>query len=285
MSSAVDRLKDFESNYSAEGKKEINTICYAHAITIDLDEENRFSYCGADVFEGKLRIVFKEGSLGTNAYYALDPDVLMQALNNAPTPPGSDPEPISYTTRVGIRTEYDPKIEESRKKIADMLAKPDLKLVPNFEAIYARLKEESKKKDSGIREDFERQMGYMLNAYFAGLAYQMEYQKFGEDDLITEGFNEVVESGEIHFRIVDKLEHDSYGECVVEDGKLFMQVSFIYTPEPFSVLSPNSLSYQMTNISLSLSIRPYQRPSAPTSITAPRTLLIDCKRLRSLRQN
>lgn len=53
----------------------------------------------------------------------------------------------------------------------------------------------------------------------------MKYLKVGEDDLIREGFNEAVEYEQARFRLVDKLKYDSYGECDIEDGVLYLLVS------------------------------------------------------------
>jgi len=53
----------------------------------------------------------------------------------------------------------------------------------------------------------------------------MKYQKFGEDDLLQEGFLEAVPELEFVFRIVDKLKDKDSSYCEVElaDGKLYLQ--------------------------------------------------------------
>jgi hypothetical protein len=223
MDSAIDRLKDFETKYGDEGKAELNGIAYAHVITIDIDEEKKFSYCGCDIFDGKIRILFKEGNMGVNISYALDQDVLMTALNSAP-PAADAGATMSYTARTAIRQDYDPKIDENRKKIADMLEKPDFKLNPNFEANFNALKAAAGKKKSEVRDDWEKNIGYLSLSYFEGLVSQMDYQKFGDDEMMREGFNEAVESGEVVLRIVDKLSKGSYNEVLIENGILYIQV-------------------------------------------------------------
>lgn len=218
------RLKEFVDSYGENGLNELNTISYAHTMTIDLDETKQFTYCGADIHEGQLRILFAEGNLGTNIDSALEKPVLLKALNNAPAPEGSV-VPLSFAARLDVSREYDPKAEEIQKQIAEILARPDIKLSPNFEDTYDKLSEESKSKDTGLRSDWQDVLGSFTRQYFEGLATQLKYQKFGQDDMLQEGFNEVVTKGEIAFRVVDKLEKGSYSEAVFEDGVLYLQVS------------------------------------------------------------
>ena len=74
-----------------------------------------------------------------------------------------------------------------------------------------------------------REWGGTFVSYFEGAEYILKYQKFGEDDMLQEGFNEAVEKGEIAIRIVDKLNAGSYNESVIEDGVLYLQVcTFLY---------------------------------------------------------
>ncbi|KAF6833992.1 hypothetical protein CMUS01_06353 [Colletotrichum musicola] len=226
ITSAIYQLKSYVSNYGDDGKSEINSICHARSLLIDLDDRpnknDRVTYCGVIVRDGKLVILFSEGNLGTNADYAIESRTLLKALNDAPPAPGADAA-MSYAARTSIRQEYDEKIEETRIKLGEMLEKPDVVLVPNFEANFAKIREEGKKKNSGVRGDWEGNMGNFTRMYFEGLVYQMTYQKFGDDDLLREGFNEAVEKGEVHFRIVDKMVYGTYGEVILEDGAVYVQ--------------------------------------------------------------
>ncbi|KAJ0386655.1 hypothetical protein COL922a_003888 [Colletotrichum nupharicola] len=225
ITSAIYNLKSYTEKYGEEGKNEINSICHTRSLIIDLDDrpkDKRVSYCGVTVKDGKLALVFSEGNLGTNVDYAIDSQGLLKALNEAPPAPGAEAA-MSYAARTSVRQEYDEKIEETRKKLGDMLEKPDIVLVPNFETNFAKIMEESKKKKSEVRDDWESNLGNFTRMYFEGLVYQMGYQKFDEDDLLREGFNEAVDKGEIHFRIVDKMSYATYGEVVVEDGAVYVQ--------------------------------------------------------------
>ncbi|OHF04426.1 hypothetical protein CORC01_00278 [Colletotrichum orchidophilum] len=225
VSSAISNLKSFTSTYGEDGKSELNSICHARSLIIDLDDRSkdaRVSYSGVVVKDGKLALVFSEGNLGTNVDYAIDTQGLLNALNTAPPAPGSDAA-MSFAARTSVRQDYDDKIEETRKTLADMLERPDVVLVPNFEANFDKIREAGKKKGSEVRSDWEGNLGAFTWMYFEGLVYQMRYQKFGDDDMLREGFNEAVEKGEIHFRIVDKMAYATYGEVVLEDGAIYVQ--------------------------------------------------------------
>lgn len=150
--------------------------------------------------------------------------MLTQALNEA-APAADEARPMSYKARTSVRQDYEPAIEATRKKLADMLEKPDLKLTPNFEANFAAIKAAAAKKNSGVRDDWEGSIGNMARLYFEGAAYQMDYQKFGDDEMLREGFNEAVEKGEIGLRVVEKLTYGSYNEVVIEDGVCWLQTT------------------------------------------------------------
>lgn len=228
IDNAIGQIKYFGTSYGDESVAEINDVASAHVLTIDVDEDKKFSYCGVVVSaDGKLTIMINENYMGTNTNDALERSVLMAALNTAPASAVAAAKPLSFAARVGIRQEYDAAVAKTQKKLAEQLEKEDVKLVPNFEAAFAALAAEGAKKKSQLRDDWQANLGNFTARYFDAVAGQMAYQKFDEDELLREGFNEAVEKGEIAFRVVDKLKYDSYCEVVVEDGVLFVQVSFV----------------------------------------------------------
>ncbi|KXH55498.1 hypothetical protein CSAL01_05328 [Colletotrichum salicis] len=99
------------------GKSELNSICHARSLLIDLDdrpEDARVSYCGVPVKEGGvLALVFSEGNLGTNLNYAIETQGLLAALHAAPGSVAA----MSFAARTSVRQDYDDKIEETRKKV------------------------------------------------------------------------------------------------------------------------------------------------------------------------
>ncbi|CAK7237013.1 hypothetical protein SBRCBS47491_009832 [Sporothrix bragantina] len=221
---AMDALIYFAGRQGEEAVAELNTIAHAHTITMDLDEEGKNTYNGCKVADdGKLVILFSHANFGVNVGQAFEVDKVLKALNEAPPAPGADAPKLSFAARTGIRDDYESKAEEIRGKFVKMLGREDIKLEPNFEELYAVLSKPENVKIVG--DDYEGRMGFLLREYFDGVAYQMNYQKFGEDDMLQEGFNEAVETGIITFRVVDKLKYGSYCECVIEDGKLYVQAN------------------------------------------------------------
>jgi hypothetical protein len=204
----------------------MNTICSSHVITLDVEETEppRFSYSGCEIADGKLLMLFVPTCLGTNIDYVCQESNLFPALNAASLVK-ADASALSFTVRTGISSEYKPKIDATRKKIAEMTSRADFKLEPGFEGAFEKLMAESKVKGTSLRDDWQVNLGSFTLKYFEGLAYQMNYLKIGDDELIQEGFNEAVEKVEARFRIVDKLKYDSYCEVDIEDGVLYVQVS------------------------------------------------------------
>ena len=202
---------------------ELNSICYAHVITMDFDEEQakKFRYVGCDVVEGQLRILFEFGEMGTNMYDAFKDENLERALTEAVPVPGSV---MSYSARANIRLFYDAKIEEVRQKIVKLLGKQEITLEPNFESAFEQLMEESKRKKTQLSRTWQQELGDVTRKYFDGFAFQLKNQKFGDDELLREGFNDIVDSGRIVFRMIEKIENDEECDCVIEGGVLYLQV-------------------------------------------------------------
>lgn len=222
---STQRLDEFVDTYKEDGLSELNSIAYAHVMTLDLDDQKRFSYSGVDIHEGQIRLLFSPDGLGSNISSCLSRDYLLKALNDAPAPEGAS---LSFAARTSIRQYYDPKIEEVREKAGELLSRPDIKFNPNFEDTFAKLLAESKVKKSQLTKEWEQNLGSWTKLYFSGFLSQLNWQKFEDDELLQEGFNEAVEKGEVTFRIVDKLTQGSYNECVIEDGVLYLQVRILW---------------------------------------------------------
>lgn len=227
VENAISRLGQFKDENGKDGVADLNEICSAHVLTMDFDEAKANRCCGVDVFEGKLRILFAEGNLAVNIYDCLELQKLRDALNSAPAPGGPG---LSFAAKASIRNDYDPEIENIRKRIAGIIKKDDIKLNPNWESCFTALKAARDGGNKDLREDWETQLGSMHKLYFEGVVSQLDWQKFGEDEMLQEGLNEAVEKGEIAFRIVDKL-GGGYNECVIEDGIMYLQT----TPSNYAV--------------------------------------------------
>lgn len=217
---AIFNLKGFKTHAGDQGVADLNKICSAHVLTMDLDEDNKTKYNGCVVKDGKLVMLFNEKQLGMAVRDALAP--LQQALNDA-SREGGDAQ-VSFAATAGIRKNYDEKIEPRRAALGKILGKPDIKFTPNFEDTFAKLAEEIKKPKTGLVKNWEAQLGRFTWGYFDTLVTHMDRSKFGTDEMLQEGFNDSVDKGEIAFRIVDTLKYQKYCECVIEGGVLYLQV-------------------------------------------------------------
>ncbi|OAQ60532.1 hypothetical protein VFPPC_06664 [Pochonia chlamydosporia 170] len=217
------QLKSFVSKYGDDGKNELNTLAHAHVLTMDLDVNKKFSYCGCEVSEsGALVILFNEDALGSNIDYATSEEHLTKALNAASAPSLS----MSYVARKSIREEYTKQIDPIQAKINEQLGK-EITLKPEFEAAYEKLKAA---KDAD--ESWEVNLGMYIKGYFEALASWLEYNKAKEDEMIREGVNEAVASGNVFFRVVDEgVIKSGYNEVVVEGDALYLQTA----PKNFGV--------------------------------------------------
>jgi len=229
---ATGNLKSFADEFGDEGKKEINEIVHTHTITIAPEDykKPRIYYCGTDVKDGVLRIVFAEGKLGTNTHYAIQKSDLEKALNEAEPAAASaaasgGARPMSYSARTSVRNDWPKHENDVKEKVAEQLGKSedDIKLRPDFEDVYAKLKVEAGRKNTNLQENWESRLGETMGSYFAALASTLKEKGFEDDEMLKEGFVDAVPNCEVAFRIVDKLKYDSYCECVVENEVLYLQ--------------------------------------------------------------
>jgi hypothetical protein len=215
----VRNLTAFVEKYGADGKTELNTVVSSHKVILAVDDTGKLTYCGSDVKDGVLRLLFHAEKLGMFPSDASND--IVGALKAAPAPAGS----MSLATRNDIKTNYEAVVEEVRAAIALLVAVPDLKLTPNFEYNYGVLSAMGDRAGS----DWGANFGRATLSYFQGVKSSLENQKFGSDDLLQEGFQEAINKNEIALKIVDKLDcGGSYNEVVIKDGVLIVQVSLIF---------------------------------------------------------
>ncbi|KAG5803712.1 hypothetical protein H9Q74_010886 [Fusarium xylarioides] len=204
-------IKELERN--PKYHDEINKLASAHVLTMDVDEEETFDACGAKfTSDRKLAIVFGAERLGSNTGDAFWHKNLEKGISLAPTT-----DTLSFYARKGIREDYEPDIADVQSELKGILKK-DITLVPNFEETYEKLK----KTKEGT--DFDQYLGAFILNYFRGLVSTLKWRKFDSDDMLQEALSEALEKGEVHFRILDKVEGSS-GEAAIEDGILYLQTS------------------------------------------------------------
>lgn len=261
------QLNRFIEKHGAAGKSELNTIASARTITMDLDQDKKFTYCGCTISpDGQLVILFREGYLGVNIDYACSLENLEAALNEAPKSASTGGLPMSFAARAAVKSDWDSEVQAIEAKLKDILKK-DIAVVPQFEQVFDKL---SAAKDAP--ESWQQNLGLFLKLYFEGLVHYLEHQKFGEDDMLYEAFNETIDKATVAFRIVDKgqLKHSTYNECVIEDGTLILQVFVLsLLPSLCIMFGMDALLRRM----LTRRTRARRSPSisAPTSTKSPAT--------------
>ena len=189
--------------------------------TITLIPSTKFSYCGCDVEAGQLRLHFHPNNLGTNITDAAGN--LPEVISAAPQPAGAPS--LSFAARHSVKADYDPKIGDLLEKASKALQNPDLKFEPGFEELGAKLKT-----GKDVRDDWERNLGDFAMKYYESFVDVLAREKFGEDDMLREGFEEGVPKGVVRLRLVDKLK-SGYNEIILDDGELVMQASFTSSVE------------------------------------------------------
>ncbi|KAH8826064.1 hypothetical protein DL96DRAFT_1816512 [Flagelloscypha sp. PMI_526] len=222
------QLENYVKEFGEDGKEEINTLCHAHIIQLDVGEPEKINtnFLGCEVKDGKLCILFKAKEFGTNNQWALQADTLLPALQAASleTP---EPGPMSFFARMGVSTDYKAIADEAEKKLADLLQNPKLKFEPDFEATYNKVMNYLKTGPNAMswlgNWQPERQFAPLTAGYLRSLAYILESNGYGTDDMLREGLNENMTSNLIKFRVVDSLKRNKYCEVDLEDGILFLQ--------------------------------------------------------------
>ena len=221
---AIHCLGDYKSSYGkSDGIKELNDAASAHVLGLDVDETGTVDYCGPVFKDGRLVMVFNANELGTNSDEVLRSKKVLAALNEVPAAPGDGSLP--FEVRMSIRSMYDPEIGDVQGKINKTLKRDDIKLVHNFEAALPKLQAYSETPKQSLRNGWRGQVGNILYSYMDGIRHHLDGHKFGEDEMLREGFNETVPTGIIEFRIVDKLTYRPDCEVVFEDDKMYVQTT------------------------------------------------------------
>jgi hypothetical protein len=188
-------------------------VCTSHTIT--LLPSTTCSYCGVKIEGGRLCLLFGPTYLGTNVNDAAYK--LAEAVSEAPQPAGAPS--LSFAARHSIKADYDPHIDAVLKKAATALQNPNLKFEPGFEELGKKLKG-----GKDVRDDWEGNLGNFALKYYEAFVDVLEREKFGEDDMLQEGFAEGVPDGVVKLRIVDKLS-SGYNQIILDGGAVVIQVS------------------------------------------------------------
>lgn len=200
-------------------------------MTLETATNPAISYSGCEIRDGCLRIVFNQKYLGHNSRTATEnlADVVNAAGVAASTSNGSAAA-LDFDAKQGIKRDYEPAIGAIESRIANVLAAPVITLQPNFEYNFAKIAAHiaTGKQDSTFPREWQKNIGKSTLSYFAAFAENLEEGGFGKDEMLQEGFKEMVEKNEIGLRVVDKLSEKggrTFNESVSEGGVCYMQTT------------------------------------------------------------
>ena len=231
MEGATDRIAAFAATYGPAGLADLNRLAAHHTISIAPTSDPSIAYTACTITAaGALALLFSSGNLGVNAAYSTDN--LADALDAADVVAnGGDVTVLGFHARHGIRTDYEPRIEGVKARVASALGLRVLALTPNWEANYAMLAGYVPRNYHFPRE-FQKSFALFTYEYFEGFADVLEELGFGTDEMLREWFRDGVEKNEVAVRVVDRLKAgEGYNGCVVENGVLYLQT----TPENWAV--------------------------------------------------
>jgi len=208
----ISALDSYLEKYGEDGKKHFNEAVTQSEITLGVNElGDDAPAIDAEVKGGVFRILFSHTKFGLWQSYLSES--FLKAIEAAPR------EGFSLVAKHSIEEEYEPEIEDLTKEIGEILAMPDVILDPNWDENYTVL-------NTNADKSWQATFGQAVLAYFQeGLKAELEKKGFKDDDMLQEGFAEVVPSKTIRIRAMKELKSGKVNEPVIEDGVLYLQAT------------------------------------------------------------
>lgn len=141
---------------------------------------------------------------------------------------------MDFEGRSDIARHWDAVAPALQAEFQTLLKAPVFTLSPNFEQNAAKLLAWEQAHPTGnsrsdssneLRSDWRGHMGEYAMWYFEGAKSRLEDNNFGGDELLQEGFRDVVDKNEIALRVVDELTKGPCCELVFENGLAVMQTT------------------------------------------------------------
>ncbi|KZS94906.1 hypothetical protein SISNIDRAFT_484426 [Sistotremastrum niveocremeum HHB9708] len=181
-----------------------NSLISKKKIRLALDPECD-SYSGCSIKDGIWEINYRPG--------VVDQAIFKTSKSTLP-----------LIARRAIRDQWEKRSGEVTKRIRDQLNGFDVKLVADYEAIWAGIVADPNFDEGRVRQ-ISRGFGDYLYDYFYGFSCRLE-DRFHKDELMTETFAEACSQREIAFEIVRDLEKEipeegrlSINGCLFEHGR------------------------------------------------------------------
>ncbi|TGZ79816.1 hypothetical protein EX30DRAFT_77034 [Ascodesmis nigricans] len=208
-----------------DAKSVLAEVIPTKTIKLVAEEDDKASYTGVRVNdEGELEIYFREDSFYSNTDYCCEN--IAQAIDEALFK--KTPTALPLVTRKDLRDNWLAKKTDLEKELAEELNDTPFTLhfdaAAAWEALVAAWTALPKKKKSEIDLEAAKQnLGYCAYEYFSGLKSTISY-RFGDDELMIEGFLEAVDKKEAHLVVVQELSDGrTYNDCVIEGETLLIR--------------------------------------------------------------
>jgi len=217
VTSFIDQLKTYtKDGKDEEAKEAIRKTAKQHSVTLLPDDS--VSYCGIEIKDGEIRLLFKPTYLGTNVGdvardFAKAVDIALDAL-------GENDLPI--VTRRAIAASLDPAVTKAQEELKKLF-KEDYKVEADVGAILKKLL--AAPDDISWYKDYVNERAAEWTAlYFENAVNQLDQKKFGSDDMLQEAFLDATDKRIVRFEIVDSLKNGkTYNDTLFEDGEYKIQ--------------------------------------------------------------
>ncbi|KAF8207089.1 hypothetical protein K438DRAFT_1962722 [Mycena galopus ATCC 62051] len=208
----ISALKYYLEKYGEDGKAAFNQAVSKSQLSVHVNEQgDNGATISADVKEGVYRILFNHERVGYNM--SSQNDWVLPAIEAASS--GG----FSLQAKNSIENDYNAKIGDLQKEIAEITGIADVVLDPNFEENYEALSALADKK-------WQANFGKVHFSYFEGLKGQLESQGFKKDEMLQEGLQEVLTSKTFKIRIVKATTGNKTNEIVIgDDGCAYLQTT------------------------------------------------------------
>jgi len=214
----IEKLKKYTDDAKdAEAMEALRKVVKQRSIT--LVPTDKVSYCGVEIKDGEIRLLFKHSYLGTNISDVAT--TLPVAVDDAIDALGENDLPV--VARRAIKEHLDPAVKELQEKLKKMLNK-DYKFEYDILASIRKLKEHPDD-INWYKQYINQRVPEWTARYFKAAVEKLEKKNFGKDEMLQEAFVESTETGIIRFELVDKLKHGTYNDTIFEGGEYKLQVT------------------------------------------------------------
>ena len=223
--SFVSHLETYKKKNGQMAIDELNKVAHSHAVILAPATDPDIKRWGTEIqSDGIFRIVFTQDNIGINTSNAAE-DIIGTVQKAAKA--GGATSVLNLTAKASIQNKWDAKVNELTEDFKKILATPVFTLSPNFETNAQALADFDKANPKKLRGDELDRIGEWVFGYFDGAKGQLKRFKFDSDDMLQEGFKEVVDKNELSLRVVPALKKgpNAYNEAVIEEGVMVMQTT------------------------------------------------------------